>query len=371
MRTAARHWQTGRPLALSLDAGVVTEVGPTADRPDLPWVAPSFCDLQVNGGHGVGFNDPGLTAGGVKAVADACRRHGCGLFLPTVITDSPEAVERAFRTLAAAVNADPVLSTMIPGFHLEGPFICPDDGYRGAHPVGHVRDPDLGLFERWQDAAGGRIALVTLAPERPGALDLIGRLTAAGVAVALGHTAADADAIAAAAAAGARLSTHLGNGLPAVLPRHANPVWPQLADDRLWASVIADGHHLPASVLACVARVKTTGRLVLVSDASPPAGLPPGGHRLWGRDVVLTADGRVLLAGTPYLAGSGVFLDACVVGAVRHGRLTVEAAVLAASVRPRELLGLPVPSLAVGEPADLVLFDLTPDGSMAVRQVAG
>ena len=212
---------------------------------------------------------------------------------------------------------------------------------------------------------------MTLAPERPGALDLIEQLTAAGVVVAIGHTAAGADTIAAAAAAGARLSTHLGNGLPAVLPRHDNPVWPQLADDRLWASVVADGHHLPASVLRTVARVKAADRLVLVSDASPLAGLPPGRYPLWGRECVVTADGRVGLAGTPYLAGSGVFLDACVAGAVRLGGLTVAEAVTAASVRPRELLGLTVPTLDIGERAEVVLFDLTPDGATVHGTLGG
>jgi N-acetylglucosamine-6-phosphate deacetylase len=367
----ARHWETGRPVSVWLAHGTVAGFGPAADRADLPWVAPSFCDLQVNGGLGVGFNDPDLTAAGVRAVADECRRRGCGRFLPTVITDHPDAIERSLRTLAAAVAGDPALAAMVPGFHLEGPFISPADGYRGAHPARHVCDPSWDLFARWQDAAGGRIRLVTLAPERPGALALIERLTAAGVVVALGHTAADAVTISTAVSAGARLSTHLGNGLPATLPRHANPLWPQLADDRLRATVIADGHHLPADVLTCIARVKTSDRLVLVSDASPLAGLPAGNYELWGRDVEVTAAGRVALAGTPYLAGSGGFIDGCVAGAVRHGGLTVAEAVLAASVRPRELLGLPVPALAAGEPAELVLFDLAPDGTPAVRRVVG
>lgn len=370
MRIVARHWQTGEGIGLRLEGGVVVGYGPTAARADLPWLAPSFCDLQVNGGLGVGFNDPDLSPDGVRLVAAECRRRGCGLFLPTVITDSPAAVERALRTLAAAVAADPGLAATVPGFHLEGPFLSPLDGFRGAHPAEHVRDPDFDLFARWQDAAGGRIRLVTLAPERPGAIRLIERLSAAGVVVALGHTAADADTIAAAADAGARLCTHLGNGLPATLPRHDNPLWPQLVEDRLWASVIADGHHLSASVLQAIARLKTTDRLLLVSDASPVAGLPPGRYPLWGRDCEVSADGRVGLAGTPYLAGSGTFLDAGVAGAVRLGGLSLDDAVALAAVRPRELLGLPVPALDLGRPIDVVLFDLTPAG-LAVREVVG
>jgi N-acetylglucosamine-6-phosphate deacetylase len=358
MQVVARHWQTGTPVAVRVEAGVVAECRPAADRPDLPWLAPSFFDLQVNGGLGVNFTDLGLTADGVAMVADACRRAGCGGFLPTAITAHPDVISRSARTLAAA------------GFdiHLEGPFLNPTDGYRGAHPVEHVRPPDADLFRRWQDAAGGRIRLVTVAPELPGAIPFIERLTAAGVAVALGHTAADAATVSAAVAAGAKLSTHLGNGLPAMAHRHLNPVWPQLAEPRLWASVIADGHHLPAEVLRCVARLKPDG-LILVSDASPLAGLPPGRYPLWGTDCEVTADGRVGVAGTPYLAGAGAFLGTCVGRAVRLG-LTVAEAVAAASVRPRELLGLPVPTLEVGRPADFVLFDLTDEG-LTVRQLPG
>lgn len=367
MRVPARHWQTGQPLTLLLDEGGITGFVPAADRDGLPWLAPTLCDLQVNGACGVGFNDPGLTADGVRTVADACRSSGVGLFLPTVTTDSADAIERAFRTLAKTLDGDPALAAMVPGFHLEGPFLSPLDGYRGVHPAAHVRDPDADLFARWQDAAGGRIRLVTLAPERPGALPLIEKLTAAGVVVTLGHTAADADAVTAAVDAGAKLATHLGNGLPALLPRHANPLWAELADDRLLASVIADGHHLPAGVLRAVCKLKADG-LILVSDASPLAGLPPGRYPLWGSDCEVSADGRVGLAGTPYLAGSGALLGDCVATAVRLGGLSVEAAITAAAVRPRELLGLPVPEVTLGEPAGLMLFDLTGD-AFVVRPI--
>ena len=178
--------------------------------------------------------------------------------------------------------------------------------------------------------------------------------------VALGHTAADPDTISAAADAGAKSVTHLGNGLPAELPRHANPLWGLLAEDRLGASVIADGHHLPAAVLRSVARIKGGG-LVLVSDSSPLAGVPPGRYRMWGQDCEVSADGRVGLAGTPYLAGGGTFLGGCLAAALGMG-LTIRQAVTAAAVRPRELLGLPVPELGLGEPAGLVLYEPAADG---------
>src|SRR5204862_5034262 len=133
-----------------------------------------------------------------------------------------------------------------------------------------------------QDAAGGRLRLVTLAPETPAALPFIERLTQAGVVVALGHSAADGACIRAAIRAGARLSTHLGNGCHAMLPRHDNCLWEQLAADDLWASLICDGHHLPVSVVRCLLRAKTPARTILTCDASSLAGLPPGCYDQWG-----------------------------------------------------------------------------------------
>src|SRR5262249_12675635 len=147
------------------------------------------------------------------------------------------------RTLGAACDTDPELAHATPAFHLEGPYISAEDGPRGAHPSAHVRPPDWEEFCRLQEAAGGRIRLVTLAPEREGALGVIERLVATGVVVALGHTAATGRQIHDAISAGARLSTHLGNGAHAVLPRHPNYIWEQLAADELWASIICDGHH--------------------------------------------------------------------------------------------------------------------------------
>src|SRR5262249_6132555 len=151
---------------------------------------------------------------------------------PTLVTNSFEVIQHGFATLAKACD-DPDLSRAIPCFHLEGPYISPDDGPRGAHPKAHVRAPDWDEFRRWQDAADGRIRLVTLAPEHDSAPTFIEMLTAAGVVVALGHTAATGVRIRDAVRAGARLSTHLGNGCHAQLPRHDNVIWEQLANDGL------------------------------------------------------------------------------------------------------------------------------------------
>src|SRR5262249_28292297 len=157
-----------------------------------------------------------------------------------------------FRVLAKACDGDARVANAVPGFHLEGPYISSEDGPRGAHPRPHVRAPDRAEFERLQEAAGGRIRLVTLAPESAAAIAFIEWLARRGIVVAIGHTAATAEQIHAAIAAGAKLSTHLGNGSHALLPRHDNYIWAQAAADQLWASLITDGHHLPAAVVRCL-----------------------------------------------------------------------------------------------------------------------
>lgn len=344
--THARHYRTGRLVRLD-PAGRVVAVESTPAAPDLPVVAPSFFDVQINGCLGVGFVDPDLTPDGVRTVADECRRHGIGGFLPTLITHGFERLRDNFAVLGRALDTDPELAARIPGFHLEGPYLSGDDGPRGAHPKEHVRDPDWDEFRRWQDAAGGRIRMVTVAPERAGALDFIRRLTASGVVVALGHTAADGPTIWAAAAAGAQVSTHLGNGCAAVLPRHPNVIWEQLACDALWASVIADGHHVPPSLLAVAARCKP-GRLLLTCDAGTLAGLPAGRYASsWGQELEVQG-GRIVVPGTPYLAGSAAFTDTCVAVMARQAGVSLADAIDMASVRPRELLGLPVPGVETG-----------------------
>lgn len=365
-----RHFATGRPVAVGLDAGRVVAVSEAADAPD-GWIAPAFFDVQINGGHGIGFTSPSLTCENVRAVADRCLAHGIGGFCPTVITASFDTQFHALDTLRAAVEQDRELADRIPGFHLEGPYLCPDDGPRGAHPKAHVRDPNWDEFRKLQDAAGGRIRLVTLAPERPGAITLIEKLAAAGVLVSLGHTTATGNQIADAVSAGARLSTHLGNGCHATLPRHDNYIWEQLANDNLTASVIADGHHLPPAVLKSLIRGKTPRRVILTSDAGTFAGSPPGVYTDWGTTVEVLPGGKIVLPGTPYLAGSGVFTDACVTGVIRHGGVSLSEAIQMASVRPRTLLGLPVPAVVGGSKGPFVLFDWQPGGEVTVRRVVG
>ena len=261
---------------------------------------------------------------------------------------------RAKETLAEGVAMD--------GFHVEGPHISPDEGPRGAHPKRWVRPPDIEEFRRWQEATGGRIRLVTLAPEWPGAPRYIEAVVAENVVVSIGHTAAEARHIADAVSAGATMSTHLGNGAHGVMRRHPNYIWEQLAEDRLRASFIVDGIHLPTSFLKVGLRAKGVDRSVLVTDASSPAGCPPGRYRLGEQDVDLTPDNRVVLAGQERLAGSALRMDRGVENLMRLGELSLANAVCLATVNAARAGRVPgrEQGFALGQRADFVFFDFDP-----------
>jgi len=332
-------------------------------------LAPALLDIQVNGFGGHDLNSAETRAEDVVAVVEALRATGVGLFCPTVCTNHPDAMLSCLRAIAEACKEQQIAAS-IAGVHVEGPYISPEDGPRGAHPLEHVRDPDWDEFRRFQDAAGGRIRIVSLAPERPGALPFIERLAAEGVIPAIAHTDATPADIHAAISAGARLSTHLGNGSHAVLPRHPNYIWEQLAADELWASIIPDGHHLPPSVVKCMVRAKGIERTILVSDAVRYAGLEPGEYRSGDQTVELTPDGKVRLKGTPYLAGSALELSSGVANAVRFAGVSLPDALKMATLNPARLLGIEerYGTIEPGKEASLLLFEWDRrEQSLAVR----
>lgn len=357
---AGRAVVTGRQIVVRAAGGKITSVEPDARaaEAETAWIGAGLVDLQVNGFAGIDLNNGAITAENVARLVCALQRVGVTTLLPTLITASPVDLTTRLQAITAGLSDDPTLEQNIAGIHLEGPFISPEDGARGAHPAAHVLPPDWDLFERWQEAAEGRIRIITLSPEWPGAPGFIARCRDAGVIPAIGHTAATPEQIREAVDAGASLSTHLGNGTHAVLPRHPNFLWEQLATDELWASVISDGFHLPDAVLKSFLRVKGA-RLILVSDSVALAGLPPGAYQSSiGASVVLSDEGRLHLASDPrLLAGSALPLIAGIAHLARSGLTTLHDAWLMASTRPLELLGhRGAAGLVVGEPADLVLF---------------
>lgn len=321
------------------------------------WIAPALIDIQVNGFAGFDLNVATVTSGDVSAMVRALWRVGTGFLCPTVVTGSFEGISNAFRAIVEACKTDSLVAHSILGIHLEGPYISAEDGPRGAHPLEHVRDPDWDEFQRWQDIAEGQITIVTLAPEKKGAIPFIEKLVANGIVVALGHTDASGDDIQAAIDAGARLSTHLGNGAHALIKRHPNYIWEQLGADELWASLIVDGHHLPPAVAKSMMRAKTLDRCLLVSDAVALAGMKPGIYQFAGKSVVLTPERCVRLVGTEYLAGSAIELARGIENSVRFAGISLEEAVSLATRQPMRLLNAEV---RVEKQANLILFEWDP-----------
>ncbi|MFZ5828694.1 MAG: N-acetylglucosamine-6-phosphate deacetylase [Planctomycetota bacterium] len=361
MQVLARRYDTSQPVLLTIQAGRVVraEYPPltAGERSVLPWVSPGWFDLQVNGYGGREFSSGDLTADDVKRIAQAMGRLGATRFLATVTTENETVLGHALATITAACETDAATGRRIAGVHLEGPFISPEDGPRGAHPRAHCRLPNIGEFERLQAVARGRIRLLTLAPELPGALRLIEAATEAGVAVAIGHTAAHAAEIHAAVEAGARLSTHLGNGAHPMLPRHPNYIWHQLSDDRLWASLIADGHHVPGEVLRCFVRAKSPSRCVLISDLSGQAGQPPGRYPGGLCEVEILESGKLVIAGqSELLAGATAPLATGIARVMYDVQVPLAEAVDMASIRPARLLGMKHGGFVPGDWADFTLF---------------
>ena len=351
------------PVDVSIEQGRICGVTPAVVRAAGPVVgdrecllSEAFLDIQVNGFAGVDFNQPTLTTEELARAVRAMWRHGVTRFFPTVITGPDAAMRAILRAIARAREQDPALAHAIPGVHLEGPFLAPADGPRGCHPVAWIRDPDWDLFRRLEEASGGLIRLVTLAPERPGAIELIRRFRDAGITVALGHTEATEQDIDRAVEAGAQLSTHLGNGAHAVLPRHRNYLQKQLAMDALMASLIVDGHHLPDYFVKNLIRCKGRDRLILITDAMAAASAPPGIYRLGEVEVEAGADGSVRLPGTPYLAGSALTMDRAVENVARFAGLPLEEALALATRQPRRLLSDLGTGVTLGAPADLVVL---------------
>jgi len=343
----------------------IETIGPPVGTADLGGgdcvLSPAFIDLQVNGYGGLDFNlgvwnDQPVTVETAAQIVRKVAASGTGLLCPTLITNRLDWLEEGLRTVAAACTQDAALAASLPGIHLEGPFLSPDEGPRGAHDPAYIIDPDWSVFERLQAAASGLIRILTIAPERPGAIAFIERAVASGVLVSIGHSHATAESVRDAVAAGASLSTHLGNGAHAVLPRHHNYIWEQLAEDHLTACIIADGHHLPPNLVKCFSRIKGPSRLVVVSDCVALGGLPPGLYSD-GRHEVLPS-GRVNLAGTPYLAGAGHLLDTCVATLRRCTDFSEAEVVGAVTSRPAAVLGLSevTGQLAPGRRADLTCF---------------
>jgi N-acetylglucosamine-6-phosphate deacetylase len=365
-----RDPSSGSPLELTFEDGLIKTVAPGPANEDA-WLSPGFIDLQVNGYFGHDLNSGVIDPDEVISLTTKLISAGVTTYLPTVITSSEERITAALGAIAEARRINPLVAHAIPFVHVEGPFISPEDGPRGAHARQHVRPPSLAEFDRWQAASGNLVGLVTISPHWQGALEFISALAARGVLVAIGHSNATPAQVHAAADAGATLSTHLGNGLGSPIPRHPNLLWAQLADDRLTAGFIADGHHLPVDTLKVMLRAKGMERSFLVSDTVALGGMPVGIYNAGvGGAVEVTSDGKVISAsGGGFLAGAYLPLTVGIAHVAGIEGFSLKDAVQLATRNPGRFVGHRG-RLCVGADADLVRFRWeTPSTRLAIETV--
>jgi len=349
---------TGKAVELQIAQGHITGIKPIETSDPLPYLAAGFFDIQVNGYRGHGYSHENLSEETIDKIIADLDASGTTHHLPTLVSVPDERLLDNLQIIAQAVKRSENIGSAIAGIHIEGPYISAEDGPRGAHDAAYIRDPDFAEFCRWQEAAEGLIRLITLAPERKGAIDFIQKVTGTGVVVAIGHSAAEAALIGKAIQAGARMTTHLGNGSHSLLPRLKNYIWEQLADDRLTASIICDGFHLPPSVVKVFRRTKGLKRLILVSDGAYHGGLAPGLYRFENTEVQVFEDGHLGLAGTDFLAGAAHLLDRNVAQFMEFTGCSLAETLPLCTTNPAELLGVPQPGgkIEINAPANLVLF---------------
>jgi N-acetylglucosamine-6-phosphate deacetylase len=327
----------------------------------LPYISRGFIDLQVNGYRGRDYSAANLDSTAILGIVEDLAASGTTQHVATLVTNSQGRLVKNLRAIAEARRTSPLAASAIVGCHVEGPFIASEDGPRGAHDLRYVRDPDFQEFLEWQEASDGLVRIVTVAPEREGALDFIERIVEAGVVAAIGHTGATPERIRDAISAGARLSTHLGNGSHASIPRLVNYIWEQLAADELTAGIISDGFHLPPSVVKTFARAKGLERLVLVSDVIPPAGYGRGRHKWGDLDVEIFEDGHIGVFGTPFLAGAAELLDWDIPAFMRYTGCGLAEAVRLCTVNAARTImaDASAGTLMTGSAVNLVLFNYT------------
>ena len=353
------------PIQIVVQGGViqrVTRKDALSHTPEDPmYIAPGLIDNQVNGYASVsfGFGGGALTVEGVRKATEALWKEGVTTYFPTLTTNRHDILLANFATLARAVK-DPVLARSIPGYHLEGPYISAIDGYRGAHPKRYVRLPDWDEFMTYYEAANGKILQVSVAPEVEGAMDFIRRCRAKGIKVALAHHNGSAAIIKQAVDEGAIVATHLGNGCANLINRHDNPLWPQLADDRLYASIICDGHHLRPEEIQVFVKAKGVDRILLTSDVTRYAGMTPGIYTTDdGKTIELTTDGMIRYPAQKVLAGSASPMTKGVGHVMRVTGCSLKDAIQMASTNQARVYGLDDRGqLAPGKRADFILFTI-------------
>ena len=370
------------PVSVEFENGIITNVeriNAFSDNKSPLFIAPGLIDIQINGYLSISFSLEGAentTASGgqlsvddVKIITEALWKEGVTTYFPTLTTNSQELLLKNISILKLAKD-DPSLLGSIAGFHLEGPYISAIDGYRGAHPKEHVRKPNWNEFLEICKASGENVILVTVAPETDGAFDFIRKCREKGIVVSLGHHNGSAEIIKQAIDNGAGLATHLGNGCANTIHRHRNPIWPQLADNRLMISIIADGFHLPPEILQVFYKAKGAENIILISDITSYAGLPAGEYKIkTGETIVKTPEGNLKFSGQDGgLYGSASPLNRGVGHIMKVTGCSLAIAIQMTATNPARLHQLnDRGKLEPGKRADIILFKME-DFKMDIRK---
>ncbi len=372
MRFTAKRYDTESVVELTVQNGVIEkavelETKGALSPGDLPWIGPGFFDIQINGCLGIEFSSDSLKEEDVAVLCKHILNQGVYRFCPTITTNSSEVMLYAVKTIVRAIDRYPEFRDLIAGIHLEGPFISRHDGARGAHPKQYCREYDRGLLRELIQAGRGLIRILTLSPEYEGADDFIQEVVSQGILTAIGHTNADPIQVARAVDSGARLSTHLSNGTNHQLAKAGNYCFAQMAEDRLYASIICDAFHIMPMLMRMILRTKGPEKTILISDQASVAGLAPGLYSTGLCHLEIMPDGKVALTGDDHLlAGAWYPVSRGVMNIITVGNLTLEQAMNCAVKNPAMLLNLPLYSngnddfLAVGAPADFIIFRAEP-----------
>jgi N-acetylglucosamine-6-phosphate deacetylase len=327
-----------------------------------PYVSPGFVDIQVNGFAGVDFSGADLNVEKAVSVLPAIWESGVTSFCPTLITNTISQMARNLAILEEAARLNRDFANSVPCYHLEGPYLSPL-GSHGAHVPELMRHPNWDEFVELQRAAGGRVGIITLAPELPGSEAFIRKAREAGVVVSIGHTDGGADDVHRAVEAGATLNTHLGNGCPTFIHRHKAPFWSQLASPSLHTSIICDGFHLPPDIVKVISAAKGIDKCILITDAVHVTKLPPGKYKFVGTDIELLPSGQVVLADRSAMAGSALTMNRGIAVFIQFAQTTLASGIQAATVNPANMLRRSTicSQVAAGQPANLVLFRQEPE----------
>lgn len=365
-----RHYATGEWVTIHHDAVRIRRVEaiPQPAGARERWIAPALFDPQVNGFGGIDFQQDDLTGDHLLTATRALRAAGCTRWLLTLITDDWEKLLARLRQLRALRDASPELRRAIVGWHVEGPFLSAEPGFRGAHDSSVMRDPVPGDMLRLREAAGEEPLLVTLAPERAGALEAIQEARKLGITISLGHTDAPAATLRAAVNAGVGAFTHLANGCPRQLDRHDNILWRVLEIPNLTVSLIPDRIHVSPALFRLIHQLKPAGSIFYTTDAMSAAGMPPGRYPLGRLEVEVGADQVVRQPGQTNFAGSALRpIDGVLRAAEMLGRSWRDVWDRSSTL-PARLMGLDS-GLQPGFPADLCVMEFDPANQLRELQI--